>query len=237
MIFWQPKFIHIKIRVRVILKKNRANKMECGCDSKRKRRIVEEKLPCYRELRAGKPEGPNPLYLVVDWDYAVEKLSPSDPYYYSKWTAELNQSIEGYSKCSLVHAYINNVPSFSGNNMGYLGISIEELPGAARVAVKNPTSSGKQFAPPSFLAPRVYPFLGTQGAPDTQAICYMEQSLNQINLDVSTFNSSRLHINLCDELFNILKVTGAAPNNFEFRCLLRFYNDITEKAACNCNPN
>lgn len=209
--------------------------MEGLCCGPMKKRKTEGKLPCYTEMRAGKPEGPNPLYLIIDWDYAVGKLSPSDPYYYSKWVVDLNQSIEGYSKCSLVHAYINNIPSFSGNNMGYLGISIEELPGAARVAVKNPTASGKQFAPPSFLAPRIYPFQGTQGAPDTQAISYMEQTLNQINLDVATFNPSKLHINLCDELFNILEVTGAVPSNFEFRCMLRFYNDQVDKGGCNCN--
>lgn len=207
-----------------------------GCLCGKKRKIGEGKLPCYKELRAGKPEGPDPLFLMVDWDYALQKLDPADPYYFSKFVVELNQSVEGYNKCSLVHIYLNNVNSFSGNNLGYLGISIDELPGAVRLAVRNPGASGKEFKPPSFLVPRIYPFDATQGAPDTQAISFLETNPNQFEIDVATFNFSKLHINITDELFNVLKVTGAAPINYEFRFMLRFYNSYYDKGGCNCNP-
>lgn len=208
--------------------------MEQGCKCGKKRK-AEGKLPCYKELRAGKPEGPDPLYLMVDWDYAIQKLSPTDPYYFSKFVVELNQSIEGYNKCSLVHIYINNINSFSGNNMGYVGVSIEEMPGAIRLAVKNPGASGKEYKPPTFLVPRIYPFDALQGAPDTRAIAFLETSPNQFNVDVATFNFSKLHINITDELFNVLKVNTAVPNNYEFRFMLRFYNEIYDKGGCNCN--
>jgi len=184
-------------------------------------------MPQYHELRAGRPEGDNPLFLVVDWAEASVKESPTSQYYYSKFSVDLPRTLEGYNRCSLVHMYFNNTNAFSSNSFGYFGISIDEIPGSVRMAAKYPTSAtGKEIRMPTFLVPRAYPFDSTQPAPDNEAIVYFEPTYGQFELDVATINQNRLTFTLVDQYFNILKKDLIAPvTNFEFRCLLRFTND------------
>jgi len=199
----------------------------CGCSSQKKRKL-EEKTPPYKEMRAGRPEGDNPLYVVIDWALASVKLDPADPYYYSKFQVDLPRSIEGYNKCSLVNMYVNNVSAFSGNSLGYFGICIDEIPGSVRLATKNPLTIGKEYKVPTFLVPRAYPFNLAQPTPDTNAIAYSESTKGQFELDVATINLNRLTITLTDQYFNALKWLIGPVTNYEFRCLLRFYNDVRD---------
>lgn len=208
----------------------------CSCGVK-KRKVSpcdRPQIPCYKELRAGRPEGNDPLYLIVDRANASVQLSPSSSFFNTKFGVDLDQAIEGYSKCSLVHVYLNNVAAFSGNDLGYIGISIDEIPGSVRLSTKNPYVTGKQYKVPTFLVPRVYPYDGTQPAPDTNAIVYFESTKNQFEIDVSTVNVSRMSITVVDQFFNALSAVGPVTN-FEFRFLLRFYNDVYDKGACKCN--
>ncbi len=190
-------------------------------------------------LRDGAPNKSDPYYLVLDYNYAV--LTTTDPNLtYSQMRFNLRQPIKGYSKCALVHAYMSNYSSFSANStIGLFGIAINEIAGNMDLATYNniinnlygTVSNPPPRANPTFLVPRTIAYTGpnntTTSSPDYNAIFFTEGSLNQFSVDVSGLVLTQLNVQLTSENF-FQNYAGTTPTNFEFRALLRFYNDEYE---------
>ena len=190
-------------------------------------------------LRDGAPNKADPYYLILDYNYAT--LTTTDPNLtYSQMRFNLRQPIKGYSKCSLVHAYMNNYQSFSANSIfGFFGIAINEIAGNMDLATNSnifnnlygSVSNPPPRANPTFMVPRTFAYTGPNitatSSPDYNAIFFSESSLNQFHADVSGLVLTQLNVQLTSENF-FQNYAGTAPTNFEFRALLRFYNDEYE---------
>jgi hypothetical protein len=185
--------------------------------SSTKRKRINVNYDVYN--RDGVPNLGSPYYLVVNYNQGVSP--PSGTYQYSQFVVNLKNQLKGYTRCSLVHAYLNNTSIFTGSSepspLGFLGIQIAEMPGNVDQAALGPSGLSSNLCKPTFLVPT---------ATDTSAatageFIFTEQTYNQFSVDVSGREFSVFTVVLSSELFYQLYSTGA-PTNYACRFLLRF---------------
>lgn len=187
-----------------------------------------------------RPSNQNPQYVILDWNESTQR--PSSGFLaYSQWVNTLPNSISGYNRCAIVSAYMNSYSSFSPNaTMGFIAFNIAEFTSGSNVmlATNQAILSGVSGVPtvfPTFCVPRQFPYfgIGTTGSggaspsagPDTDSIYFQEQYKNQFFVDVEGLTFTQFSVKTCSERFVQLADTGSTPSNFEWRVMLRFYND------------
>lgn len=175
----------------------------------------------------GAIQGPNPYYLVIDSNEALEKVT--GPFANSQYVFNLGKKIQGYSTCSLTFAYLQGYSNFSRQFQNFIGINIKEF-GISPVDLATQdlsqivTSSGTVSVSPTFIVPRIYPLYNNTATTvvDADVVAFTESYENQYSTDVTGMTFNTMTVTLCDETWTELYYTGGGTPTFAFKCMLRF---------------